>query len=69
MAKDPQGDWGRMGGIGLEIAVAVGLGVAIGYWVDGRWDSGPWGVLVGAMLGLATGMYLLIRDVIRMNKD
>jgi F0F1-type ATP synthase assembly protein I len=68
MDKDPEGDWGRMGGIGLEVGVAVGLGVVIGYWVDGHWNSSPWGVLIGALAGLATGMYLLIRDVIRLNK-
>jgi F0F1-type ATP synthase assembly protein I len=69
MAKDSNSDWGRLGGIGLEIGAAVGLGVAIGYWVDNRWHTSPWGVLIGALLGLASGMYLLIRDVIRLNKD
>jgi F0F1-type ATP synthase assembly protein I len=69
MAKEPDNNWGRMGGIGLEIGVAVGLGVVIGYWIDGHWNSGPWGVLIGALLGLAAGFYLLIRDVIRLNKD
>ena len=32
-------------------------------------DWAPWGLLACTMLGLAAGMYLLIRDAIRMNKD
>ena len=70
----PQGDpnqqnWGRYLGIGLEIAIGVALGYVIGAWIDRRWDSSPWGVLAGTMLGLAGGLYLLIKDAIRLNKD
>ena len=32
-----------------------------GYWIDSRYDSRPWGVLIGAVLGLVGGMYNLIR--------
>ena len=62
-------NWGRYLGIGLEIAVGVALGYVIGNWIDRRYQSSPWGVLVGTMLGLAGGLYLLIKDAIRMNKD
>lgn len=68
MDKDPQTDWGRLGGVGLEVGVAVGLGVAVGFWVDGRWQTGPWGVLIGALIGFVAGLYLLFRDVMRLNK-
>lgn len=68
MSKEPETGWGRMGSTGLEVGVAVGLGVAVGFWVDGRWQTGPWGVLIGALIGLTTGLYLLIRDVLRLNK-
>jgi F0F1-type ATP synthase assembly protein I len=67
---DPnQQNWGRYLGIGLEIAIGVALGYVIGAWIDRRWDSSPWGVLAGTMIGLAGGLYLLIKDAIRMNKD
>jgi F0F1-type ATP synthase assembly protein I len=67
---DPnQQNWGKYLGIGLEIAVGVALGYLIGAWVDRRWKSSPWGVLAGTMIGLAGGLYLLIRDAIRMNRD
>ncbi len=63
------GNWGQLASIGFEVAVGVGLGVAVGYWVDKRFGCEPWGTIVGAMVGLAGGMYLFIREGIRINKD
>ena len=50
-------------------AVGVVLGYLVGRWFDRRYHADPWGVLVGTLLGLASGMYLLIKDAIRINKD
>ncbi|MCH9650710.1 MAG: AtpZ/AtpI family protein [Deltaproteobacteria bacterium] len=36
----------------------------LGYWLDRRYGWQPWGVLVGALLGLVGGMYNLIRDAL-----
>ncbi len=54
---------------GLEIAVGVGLGVVIGMWWDRHHGSAPWGLLIGLLLGCAAGMYLVIKEAIRSNKD
>jgi F0F1-type ATP synthase assembly protein I len=51
------------------MAVGVVLGLVVGSWLDKRFGWTPWGVLVGTMLGMASGMYLLIRDGLRVNKD
>jgi F0F1-type ATP synthase assembly protein I len=69
MADRPDPNWGHYAGYGLQIAAGVGLGAWVGYWLDKRYHWSPWGVLVGSLLGLASGMYLLIRDALRMNKD
>jgi F0F1-type ATP synthase assembly protein I len=61
--------WGRFASIGLEVAAGVGLGIAVGLWLDRRYQWSPWGTLIGALLGLVTGIYMLIRDTLRMNKD
>ena len=68
MARESS-DWGKVLTIGFEVAVGVALGYAIGHWLDRKYGWGPWGTLVGAMLGLAAGMYLLIKEALRMNKD
>jgi F0F1-type ATP synthase assembly protein I len=69
MASGEDGDWGRNLGFGLQIGVGVTLGYFVGAWCDRRFGSAPWGLLIGVMLGLASGMYLLIKEAIRMNKD
>ena len=66
---DDNGNSGRFLGIGLEIAVGVGFGVVVGLWVDKRFGWSPAGVITGSMLGLAAGMYLMIKEVMRSNKD
>jgi ATP synthase protein I len=61
--------WGHYLGYGLQMAAGVTLGLLVGSWLDRRFGWTPWGVLVGSMLGIAAGMYLLIKDAMRMNKD
>jgi F0F1-type ATP synthase assembly protein I len=61
--------WGKYLGLGLETAVGVSLGYLIGHWLDGKFGWTPWGVLVGTMAGVAGGMYLLIKEGIRMNRE
>jgi hypothetical protein len=53
---------------GLQILVGVGLGYLAGRWLDSHygWHNG---VIVGSLVGLAGGLYLLIKDAIRINKD
>ena len=61
--------WMRLAGVGVEYAAAVaGLGL-IGWWIDQRWQTKPWGVLIGATLGLIGGTYNLIRSSMAAFKD
>lgn len=69
MPQNDDQNWGKYVGIGLQILVGVALGYFVGTWLDRRYGWEPWGVMVGSMLGLAGGMYLLIKDAIRINKD
>ena len=55
--------------MGLEIAIGIGVGYFIGHWLDKKFHWEPWGTLVGSMLGLVAGTYLLIKEVNRMYKD
>ena len=67
---DRPGGGGEFRGLayGLQILVGVGLGYLIGLWLQGRfgWTHA---VTIGSLVGLAGGLYLLIKDAIRINKD
>jgi len=63
--KDPEMRWGKFAGMGLETAVGVGLGYIVGNWLDTKYGWSPWGVLVGLMLGLCAGTYLLLKELRR----
>lgn len=47
--------------VGWELASFSLLGVGLGYWLDGRFKSSPWGTLGGALFGIVIGLYRLIR--------
>jgi F0F1-type ATP synthase assembly protein I len=59
---DNKSAWVRYGGIGIEFAAALGCFALVGLWVDRRYGTGPWGLVIGAMLGLIGGTYNLIRE-------
>ena len=65
---DPNANWGKYLGVGLEMLVGALLGYFVGHWLDKRYGW-QWAAVVGAMLGVFAGLYMLIRDAIRMNKD
>ena len=46
---------------GTEIVVAVGLGFLAGRWLDAKFETAPWLSIVGSFLGVAVGLYELIR--------
>lgn len=59
--------WGsgaRYVGLGVEFVAAI-LGMAlVGYWVDRRFDTAPWGLLVALAVGLIGGMYNFLRTAL-----
>ncbi|MBQ9127759.1 MAG: AtpZ/AtpI family protein, partial [Thermoguttaceae bacterium] len=42
---------------------------ALGYWVDRRWETAPWGTVVGDLLGAAAFGVGLIAAVKRLERD
>lgn len=61
--------WGRYLGLGLQMFVGVGLGIVVGTWLGRKFGNESRGVLIGVLVGVAGGMYVLIKDAVAMNRD
>ena len=67
--EDDRSDSANLAMVGLQVAVGVALGFVVGSWLDRKFGWEPKGVVIGSLLGLAGGLYLLIKDAIRINKQ
>lgn len=45
----------------FEAVGAVLLSCGVGFFVDARWETAPWGVLIGAVIGFAAMVLRLVR--------
>jgi len=54
--------WVRYSSVGLELAGAVAGLALVGYWLDRRFGTTPWGILGGVVIGLVGGLYNLVRE-------
>jgi F0F1-type ATP synthase assembly protein I len=61
--------WGKYASSGFEVMAGVALGLGVGYWLDSKFDWSPWGTLVGGIVGIFAGLYLFIKEALKMNKD
>jgi ATP synthase protein I len=49
--------------VGLEMGIAVIIGVLLGRWLDGKVGTSPWMLLLFTGLGMAAGMKGVFRAV------
>jgi F0F1-type ATP synthase assembly protein I len=54
--------WVRYSGVGLELAGATAGLAFVGYWIDGKYGTGPWGILIGVLIGIVGGLYNLVKQ-------
>ncbi|HEU4733104.1 MAG TPA: AtpZ/AtpI family protein [Kofleriaceae bacterium] len=54
--------------VGLELGLAVVIGVLFGMWLDGKLGTRPWLMLVFLILGLVAGFRNMLRAVARAEK-
>ena len=47
--------------VGLEMGVAVFLGWALGQWLDQKFDTEPWLMLVFVLAGVGAGLKAILR--------
>lgn len=55
-------------GMGLQLAAAMTAFGALGWWLDSRYGTDPWLLLVGVVLGATGGMISMIRTALRQSR-
>lgn len=69
MPKQDESGWGSLVTVGLDVGAGTALGVIVGLWIDRRFNTKPWGTLIGTCVGFAGGMYLMIKELLRANRN
>ena len=59
--RKESGGFVAVAGLGMEFAIAVGLFALGGWALDRHWQTSPWLLVAGVVLGFALGLYMLIR--------
>lgn len=52
--------------IGIQLALSVIVFFFLGRWLDGLWDTAPWLMLAGLLVGAAGGFLQFFRAVTRL---
>ncbi len=55
-------------GLGLQLALAMVVFGALGWWLDGRLGTDPWLMVVGLLVGSVGGTVSIIRASIQSTK-
>lgn len=54
--------------VGMVLVGFIALGYFLGAWLDRKWESSPWGVVGGVVLGSLGGFVHLFRTISRTTK-
>jgi len=46
----------------LELAGATAGLALVGYWIDGKFGTSPWGILGGVIIGIVGGLYNMVKE-------
>ena len=60
---------GKYSALGLEMAISVVIGLAIGYYLDKWLGTSPWLTIVWIGFGFAAGVRSLYRAAVKSEKD
>lgn len=67
--KDPfqLNKYAELTGIGIEMAASMVLPVVLGIYLDHRFESSPWGVLIGVFFGMVAMALKLYKVAVSSN--
>jgi len=53
-------------GLGMQLAVTVAAMVLLGYWLDNKFNTSPWLLIIFSFLGIASALYNFLKTVIKL---
>ncbi len=56
-------------GLGFEFAGAIIVMTLMGLFVDRQWATEPWGLLIGGVVGIVCGMYVLLKAAVKISSE
>ena len=59
----------RMAGVGFQVASEVAAGTLLGWLFDLWRGTAPTGVIVGSIVGIAVGLWSLVRNSLKLNRE
>lgn len=54
-----------LAGLGIELAASMIGFTLLGLWIDRRWETAPWAVVICASIGFVGGMYNFMRTALK----
>ncbi|HKV52928.1 MAG TPA: AtpZ/AtpI family protein [Gemmatimonadaceae bacterium] len=59
---------GAFAGSGIQFVITILLFVYVGRWLDGKFGTSPWLLVLGAFVGAAAGFYSMYRALMAATK-
>lgn len=58
----------RYTGLGIGFITEAGIVAAVGWWLDGKFETSPWLLVVGALLGVTLATVSLVKNVEKLDR-
>ena len=52
---------GQLATTGLELGLTVAVLALLGWWLDSKWNSSPWMLIIGVLIGTIGSLYKMWR--------
>lgn len=67
--KDKLNSYAKYSGLAIQMGVIIFLGVFGGKYLDSYLElKNPWGTIILSLLGVFISLYIVIKEVIKLNK-
>lgn len=63
------GQAARLSSIGIELVVSTAVGLAIGWYLDERFDTSPWLTIIFLVFGIVAGYRNIFREIKKIDRS